>query len=443
MAQNTPPKAQNIRPKAESTPLKSPINGSASKPLKLEDPGFVNPYINYVAEFDPSGTMDDGRSYVGRMSHYVDKSPFKATRDSTNKSQTLRQTQRRAPQPMPNLRSSGRNPTPQTNGKQSRYSTAQSGREYQQSRWSGQPLATSSKLPEGFFGTAKGTTSMPAPPTTASITNASKNTRRSNRGDGWGGIQEGEGCGETRGRDSRDGWEESQQQALAAWKTRHKPIPTAELADIFFGTPKDVSTKAPTPEAHLRSRTSRTDELSQMQWGTPQVNRAKSDHYGHESVDQMKDHLGTSGWFTNPAFDRKDRPAQQPQPQPQAPPSSSGIRPGEREFVKEQELPPGQKPARLPDPTCRSEEATRPRDVTSVPPCPISQEGDPLLIQYPVGDGCWVKMVVYVERDSKTAYSRLAGIGRRQISGVKVKTPEQLGEMVKDVIIDEKKNLLG
>ncbi|KAF9301574.1 hypothetical protein BGZ74_006565 [Mortierella antarctica] len=435
--------AQGTPPKAESAPPKTPTNDSASKPLKPGDPGFVNPYANYVADLDPSGTMDDGRSYVGRMSHYVDKSPPKATRGSANRSQSFRQPQGRVPQPMPNPRPSGRNPTPQTNGKPSRYSTAQSGREYQQSRWSGQPLATSSKLPEGFFGTAKGTTSMPAPPTAASITSTSKKTRRGNRGDGCLRSQEGEGWGETR---SRDSWEESQQRTQKAWKPRHEPIPTAESADTFFGTPKDVSSKAPTPEAHPSSRARKTDDLPQMQWGTPQVNRAESDRNGHESVDQTRDHLGTSGWFTNPAFDRKDRPAQQPQPQPQpqpqAPPMSGGVRFGEREAVKEQGRPPGQQPARPPEPR-RSEEATKPRDIASVPPRPVSQEGDPLLIQYPVGDGCWVKMVVYVERDSKTAYSRLSGIGRRQISGVKVKTPEQLGDMVKDIVVDEKKSLLG
>lgn len=52
-------------------------------------------------------------------------------------------------------------------------------------------------------------------------------------------------------------------------------------------------------------------------------------------------------------------------------------------------------------------------------------------------------MVVYVERDSKSANSRLPGLGRRQISGIKTKTPEQLGAMVKDAIVEEKKNLLG
>ncbi|KAG0040626.1 hypothetical protein BGZ82_000584 [Podila clonocystis] len=324
-----------------------------------------------------------------------------------------------------------------------KYSTAQPGREYQQSRWSGQPLATSSKLPEGFFGTAKGTTGMTVPPTTApatatiTTTSTPTDTRRGNRGDDWGGSRGGEGRRDTR---SKDGFSESHQRTQAAWKPRDKPLPTAESAQAFFGTPKVVPARVPSPEA-LPNWASKTDEPPQSLWDTSQVIRAETDRNSQGSVDQAKDHLGTSDWFTNPTFDQKDRPAQRPQPQ--APPSSGGVRSGERGVVNEQERPPAQQPARLPEPPRRSEEAIKPRDTASVPSRPASQEGDPLVIQYPVGDGCWVKMVVYVERDSKTAYSRLSSLGRRQISGIKVKTPEQLGDIVKDIVVDEKKNLLG
>lgn len=112
-------------------------------------------------------------------------------------------------------------------------------------------------------------------------------------------------------------------------------------------------------------------------------------------------------------------------------------------MVKGQECPLDQQPAHPPEPPRYSEAASKLRDTVSAPPRPASQEGDPVVIQYPVGDGCWVKMVVYIERDSKTAYSRLSGLGQRQMSGVKVKTPEQLGDMVRDIVLDEKKNLLG
>ncbi|KAG0035321.1 hypothetical protein BGZ81_009817 [Podila clonocystis] len=363
MTQNTPSESQNAQPKALT-------NGSASKLLKLGDPGFVNPYAN-------------------------------------------------------------------------KYSTAQPGREYQQSRWSGQPLATSSKLPEGFFRTAKGTTGMTVPPTTApatapiTTTNTPKDTCRGNRGDGWGGSQGGEGRRDTR---SKDGVSESHQRAQAAWKPRDKPFPAAESAQAFFGTPKVVPAKVPSPEAQS-NWASKTDELPQSLQGTSQVTQVETDRNGQGSVNQVKDHLGTSNWFTSSTFDRKDQAAQQPQPQ--APPSSAGVRSGERGVVNEQERPPTQQPARPRESPRHSEEAIKPRDTASVPSRQASQEGDPLVIQYPVGDGCWVKMVVYVERDSKTAYSRLSGLGRRQISGIKVKTPEQLGDMVKDIVVDEKQNLIG
>ncbi|KAF9210305.1 hypothetical protein BGZ59_009615 [Podila verticillata] len=437
------------------------MNGSlTSKPLKPGDPGFVNPYASFVAEIDPSGTMDDGRFYVGRDSHYVDHSPPRTTRGSNNKSQSFRLPQRQTYQPTPNTRpvppsptpsrtsAPGRNPTPQTNGKSSRYSTAQ--RVSQQSRWSGQPLVSSSKLPEGFFSTAKGTTDTPPITTTTSPTttvSTPASTRRDNRGNGRE-SQAGESWGESR---SADGWAESHQRAQASCRPRQEPITTIESAAVFFGTPKDFHPSAPTPASPTSSWVGMTDELPK-QWGTPQpqVNRPEANRNGHRPVDQEKDSSQTSGWFTNPGFDRKIRLPQQPQPQsrppqpqPQLQPQSSvGVRSYERGGVKEQDRPPVQQ-LRLPESPRRSEETARPRDTLSVPPRPSSQDGDPLVIQYPVGDGCWVKMVVYVEHDSKSANSRLPGLGRRQISGVKTKTPEQLGAMVKDAIVEEKKNLLG
>ncbi|KAG0340347.1 hypothetical protein BG000_000123 [Podila horticola] len=441
----TPPMAQHTPCKAQNAQLETPTTGSTSKLLKPGDPGFVNPYVTYVADLDPSGTMDDGRFYVGRQNHYVDQSPSRITRGSTNRNQNFRPPRRQAPQPTSNTKpalpsptpswasTSGRRQAPQTNGKSRSGIPAVVG----QSCWAGRPVGTSCMVVYGFFGTAKATTGTTAPPTTAPI--SSLNTRRGNRGDDWGGNRGEEGWGETRG---KDGKVESHQRSQVTWKPRDEPIPTAESAQAFFGTPKDIPARAPTPESRS-SWTNNSNEIPQTLRDAPQVNRAESDRNGHGSVDQAKDHRGTSGWFTNPAFDRKGQPAQRPRPQSQAPPSSGGVHSGEREVVKGQECPLDQQPARPPEPPRCSEAASMPRDTVSAPPRPASQEGDPVVIQYPVGDGCWVKMVVYIERDSKTAYSRLSGLGQRQMSGVKVKTPEQLGDMVRDIVLDEKKNLLG
>ncbi|KAF9979768.1 hypothetical protein BGZ65_006045 [Modicella reniformis] len=65
--------------------------------------------------------------------------------------------------------------------------------------------------------------------------------------------------------------------------------------------------------------------------------------------------------------------------------------------------------------------------------------GDPLFLQYPIGDGCHVVVAMYVERDPATALRRFPTLQRtRLMSAHKAKTMDQMAAIFKEALEDEK-----
>ncbi|KAG0297665.1 hypothetical protein BGZ98_000524 [Dissophora globulifera] len=74
----------------------------------------------------------------------------------------------------------------------------------------------------------------------------------------------------------------------------------------------------------------------------------------------------------------------------------------------------------------------------------IEERGDPLFMQYPIGDGCFVVVAMYVERDAHSALRRFPNLPRtRQSSSHKTKTMDDMAALFKEALEDEKKNITG
>ncbi|ORZ26810.1 hypothetical protein BCR41DRAFT_393418 [Lobosporangium transversale] len=74
---------------------------------------------------------------------------------------------------------------------------------------------------------------------------------------------------------------------------------------------------------------------------------------------------------------------------------------------------------------------------------PPSSNNSPLFLQFPIGDGCYLVMAMYVEIDVRTALKRFPGIERtRQLSSHKIHTVQQLSIIFQDALKDEKESVL-
>lgn len=60
--------------------------------------------------------------------------------------------------------------------------------------------------------------------------------------------------------------------------------------------------------------------------------------------------------------------------------------------------------------------------------------GDPVVFQYPLADGHWATLALYVDRDARSAQTRFSDIRTRQMSDIKKKSPEDVGKIVAKVI---------
>ncbi|KAF8939603.1 hypothetical protein BGZ58_009209 [Dissophora ornata] len=70
--------------------------------------------------------------------------------------------------------------------------------------------------------------------------------------------------------------------------------------------------------------------------------------------------------------------------------------------------------------------------------------GDPLFLQYPIGDGCHMVVAMYVEKDAQSASRRFPNIARARLeSSNRTKTPEEVAVIFREALEDEKKNVTG
>lgn len=70
--------------------------------------------------------------------------------------------------------------------------------------------------------------------------------------------------------------------------------------------------------------------------------------------------------------------------------------------------------------------------------------GDPLFMQYPIGDGCYVVLAMYVEKDAATALKRFPTLQRtRLLSAPRARNLEQMANIFKEALEEEKEACLG
>ncbi|KAF9905348.1 hypothetical protein EC991_001713 [Linnemannia zychae] len=75
---------------------------------------------------------------------------------------------------------------------------------------------------------------------------------------------------------------------------------------------------------------------------------------------------------------------------------------------------------------------------------PEENTGDPRFFQYNVGDGCHMVVAMYMERDASTALARFPGLARvRNDSSSSVKSVDQVTEIFRSAVIEEKMNITG
>jgi hypothetical protein len=68
--------------------------------------------------------------------------------------------------------------------------------------------------------------------------------------------------------------------------------------------------------------------------------------------------------------------------------------------------------------------------------------GDPRFFQYNVGDGCHMVVAMYMERDASTALKRFPQLVRvRNDSSGSVKSVDEVAEIFKSAVLEEKKSL--
>ncbi|KAF9429756.1 hypothetical protein BGZ94_009588 [Podila epigama] len=464
---------------ASSGPSDRPrVLASASQPpkkLNPNDPNFVNPYAAFVASVDPLGNKDDGRSYVGKASHHLDR-PQQSNRNPPIGKPFMGSPAKQSPKPSPFTKPASKgastpkaapgpkftppppsSPNRQSGFKKQGYSTLQSGREYSQSCWSGRPLVTASKLPDGFFGIAKVATpsssSTPSKSNTAQSTPAARSSTsnshefgRTTDYRGENGFRKPFESNVHGGNDSRrnDDWLDGGKSQRMQSSQRHEDdydfgkSSSGFSASTFFSTPTDTVDEAMerislnNANVQNRQRTESAPSSSRKEVFRSHVtswldddsngsqNAAKRGPHGF----QAKNGAGNGRADQQPAgawMDETDAPAAR---------DASAARDAPAARDQDMQL------------DSDHDTSQRVKDVTQVSRLSDSG-GDPCIIQYPIGDGCWVKMVVYVEKDMKTANSRLPGLSGRQYSSPKPKTPEDIGILLKDILVEEKQSILG
>ncbi|KAF9434898.1 hypothetical protein BGZ76_007242 [Entomortierella beljakovae] len=372
---------------------------------------FVNPYAAYVAEIDPEGTMDDGRSYVGGARHYVDDS---ALRDGhplgppkSANATSVSAHQRRSPDIQQNqTHNKPSNMPPNASSrsssiKQRGYSRSDRDRRMPESRWSGRPLATADTLPEDFFGTAKAIstpTSSSAPktlpryedPSSSSNWSSSRQPSTFNAG---GRSSSSSGQFETRGHTQtsesrypppRTPVDDSRSEGYNSYDQKPPSSPGYTKYHQHAGRPQ-----YPNQEFDSARRNGQNEDIDHSM-RTRDVDPYDSDL--ESSVSRV--HLSSTSrdMSSNPALASNGNRVE---PQPSAP----------------QALP--------------------------------IHSGNPLFLQYPIGDGCHVVVAMYVEKDAQTAVKRFPGIERtRQESSRRDKSLDDVAQIFKEALEDEKKNVL-
>ncbi|KAF9102415.1 hypothetical protein BGX27_010994 [Mortierella sp. AM989] len=381
---------------------------------------FVNPYVAYVAEIDPDGTMDDGRAYVGGARHYVDKPA--TPKDNPSSYNTIKPAISNGSiahsNTKPNSSTTQAQPSFKQQPEQStrspsrqRFSRSDRDRGMAENRWSGRALATADMLPEDFFGTAKAVS-------TSSATSTQKTPAR------------------------------HEESFTANW-TSSRQSPKNVATRMLPNSPTTTQAEQrPTTESYEYKPTiSRT----QIEPAGPirQEERSANLHGAQQAFSNIS--LNTAGYEKD--YTRTQIPESRAHLQD---PGSRSIRPtgqnmewvpvrnnrGELAYDSDDD-----------SRDSRSQLTSLSRDTSykatlsgryEQPPLNTQSPGNPLFLQYPIGDGCHVVVAMYVEKDAQTALKRFPFIERtRQESSRRDKTLDEMAVIFREALEDEKKNMTG
>ncbi|KAK3846419.1 MAG: hypothetical protein J3R72DRAFT_240572 [Linnemannia gamsii] len=249
-----------------------------------------------------------------------------------------------------------------------------------ESRWAGKALATAAALPEGFFSTAKAKAGVTSP------TPAPQARLQSNSS------------------------------APSPPQQKRQQPPVSEQGYKTAGTQKAFSAMS-VQDQPKPNNSPRTPQAGSPQQHSPQQHSPQQHPYQQ----------------------------QQQQQRPQGPPTRENGRNGSH-------MPPSSPYQASVARSVRDEDFSD-DDRMSVAPArtarpkmsmPEENPGDPRFFQYNVGDGCHMVVAMYMERDASTALARFPQLARvRNDSSSSVKSVDQVTEIFRSAVIEEKSNLTG
>ncbi|KAG0363115.1 hypothetical protein BC939DRAFT_499845 [Gamsiella multidivaricata] len=450
----------------------------------------VNPYLSFVQNIDPDNTLDDGRSYVGRASHHLDK-------PSGPKSHVFNRTPSTGPptlKPPPENYASQktllkRNEKPASS--QYSYPTSQSASQsvsqpvsqtvsqstsqpaspgskgYQRqkykerdmqmsnSRWSGRSLMTANAMPEEFFRTAKPVTS----PSVASP--APNNNQRSNTqtqlsqapldrplAPGFSSRMPAHIPGHPSASSSQNQTQVQNQGGIVGrpkqenggnLRTVQQAANNGPDRAILMNRRQSMEQSTP-PSVYQQTQDQglRASRWSAARQGTEEPSIASMPSFNSE-----RDELRTV-MSSFPTEFVAEGPRMEPNETGEGPEMEIDTRSDDASgasmssFTTANDHVSGHRPREF---AYNSGPGSGPIPAMT----PVAQDhGNPLFMQYPIGDGCHVVVAMYVEKDAQTALRRFPNIPRvRQSTGHRVKTIDQVVEIFRENLEDEKADATG
>ncbi|KAG0278498.1 hypothetical protein BGZ95_003866 [Linnemannia exigua] len=409
----SPPQSPITSPKRDPTtnaPSRTMSNPKATNkgPLTKTEVPAVNPYQAFVAAVDPEGTIPDGRVYVGTKSHHLDRpAPSRPSAQPPKHTFAFPQSQGR-PQ-------GGAGP-PQPLG---------------QNRSQTQAQAQTQTRPAQSQAPYRAPPNMPPARNKPNV--APPNNYRGNQ-------------------QSQPQSQPSQQmRPLAESRWAGKALATAAaLPEGFFSTAKaGVTSPTPAPQARLQSNSSVPSLPQQKRQQPPVSEQGYSTASSQKAFSTMstQDQPKSTNSRTPQAGSPQQHSYQQQhqQQRPQGPPTRENGRNGSH-------MPPSSPYQTSVTRSVRDEDfsdddrmsvstvrTTRPRMAM-----PEENPGEPRFFQYNVGDGCHMVVAMYMERDASTALARFPQLARvRNDSSSGVKSVDQVTEIFRSAVIEEKSNLTG
>ncbi|ORZ27304.1 hypothetical protein BCR41DRAFT_367665 [Lobosporangium transversale] len=349
-----------------------------SRPTNSENGARENPYLAFVAAIDPDGTMDDGRAYVGGARHYVDKAVTRSANNISNQQSPPTQAQSQV----------------QVQVQTQAQSQVQAPAQTQSQTQSKQQLGSSRQPAQHSF---------KQPPQQPKYSTAER-------------VR---GSGQSR------------------WSG--KPLATANsIPEGFFATAKPVtpaSSSNASPQQVKQDLSPQHSDSGQFRDHRPETKVPEVQHEFRPRISDVQRAMGSVTVNEGNVTKVSQHPEQARSNWNTLATSSETAGWG---LLSSRTMP--SRAGRFGDISDDEGSVSTSRGSHSV--VPASNDGDPLYLQYPIGDGCYVTVTIHVDRSAQAARRRIPIEMPRLQSGYKVQTMEQLANIFKEAVEDEKSNAL-